>query len=149
MKVPVLDPFVKHVNVQSGTRATKERYRNRMWQNFERDLRKVHKGVRFSMLNESLNLMASWRESNIFNGEQWFEMKQLLLGSLSWLAVLCGWCTSCTARLSWGHSNSSQEQRFLAAVATVRTGYHGAVLKKILRAWLKLKKITRLYYART
>ena len=86
--VPTLDPFVKHVNVQNCDRVTKEGFRNRMWQNFETDLRKVHKGARVGMLAECLNqrilynvsgLMHRWHESKVLTEEQLAEVNQMLL----------------------------------------------------------------------
>ena len=88
--VPTLDAFVKHVNVQNCEKVTKEGFRNRMWQNFETDLRKIHKGARVGMLAECLNqkilynvsgLMHRWHESKVLSEEQLAEANQMLLAS--------------------------------------------------------------------
>ena len=72
-KVPTLDEFVKHVNTARGT-TTKEGYRVRMWQNFETDMRKIHKGVRVGFLAQALNqrilsnisqLVNEWEEQHV------------------------------------------------------------------------------------
>ena len=88
--VPTLDAFVKHVNVQNCEKVTKEGFRNRMWQNFETDLRKIHKGARVGMLAECLNqkilynvsgLVHRWHESKVLSEEQLAEANQMLLAS--------------------------------------------------------------------
>ena len=88
MLVPTLDPFVKHVNVQNCD--TKEGFQNRMWQNFETDLRKVPKGAQVGMLAECLNqrilynvsgLMHRWHETKVWSDEQLAEANQMLLAS--------------------------------------------------------------------
>ena len=79
----------KHVNTARGS-TTKEGYWSRMWQNFETDMRKIHKGVRVDFLAQVLNqrilinisqLVNKWEEQEVLLESQTNEMKQLLLAS--------------------------------------------------------------------
>ena len=87
--VPTLDPFVKHVN-QADEGATKEGFRQKMWQNFEVELRKAHKGARVGLLSVALNqkilyntvdLLQSWQTDSTLAENKVAEMKQLLMAS--------------------------------------------------------------------
>ena len=88
-QVPTLDSFVKMVNEKQGP-TTKEGYRHKMWQNFEYDLRRVHKGARVSFLADALGqrilfslgeLFRTWLADSTLSQLKFEEANQLLLGA--------------------------------------------------------------------
>ena len=88
-QVPTLDSFVKMVNEKQGP-TTKDGYRHKMWQNFEYDLRRVHKGARVSFLADPLGqrilfslgeLFRTWLADSTLSQSKFEEANQLLLGA--------------------------------------------------------------------
>ena len=87
--VPTLDKFVKHVN-HADQSSTKQGYKAKMWESFETELRKAHKGARVGMLSvamgqqilyNSLELLKQWQADSVINDTQFEAMKQMFVAN--------------------------------------------------------------------